>query len=130
MWFSLLKHGRLLVLKDGIHQFMFQPGAVTEFRKQAHSFAAAAFEGTAAELGTETAQGGEATNSAAAGTAAGGQQDGAAEEVTVSVPRSVGIGVVVESVLAQFKPAKKQSAQDSKDGGPLIGAGRDSAAVS
>lgn len=56
VWLSLLKHGRLLVLKDGIHQFMFQPGAVTEFRKQAHSFAAAAFESSSTETGTEAAQ--------------------------------------------------------------------------
>lgn len=54
----------------------------------------------------------------------------AADEVTVSAPRSVGIGVVVENVLAQFKPAKKQRPQDSKDGGPLIGADRDSAVAS
>lgn len=130
MWLALLKHGRLLVLKDGIHQFMFQPGAVTEFRKQAHSFAAAADWGSFTVAGTGAVQGcvgGEATSSGAAAKTEG---DGAADEVTVSVLRSVGIVVVVESMLAQFKPAKKQQAQESKDGGPRISAGRDSAVAS
>lgn len=69
LWLSLLRKGRLLVLKGGIHQFMLQPGIVDTYRQHAISFAT-------------NAQWGEAGDAAAAGAAAGrpDSQAGAAAE--------------------------------------------------
>jgi hypothetical protein len=41
-WLALLQHGGLLVLRDGVEQFMYQPGVCHEFRMNAEAFAAAA----------------------------------------------------------------------------------------
>lgn len=55
MWLSLLKHGKLLVLKGGIHQFMLQPGVVDVYRKEAMAFASAAQWGNVGEVPAEAA---------------------------------------------------------------------------
>lgn len=107
-----MQHGRLLVLKDGIHAFMFQPGVCTVFRKEALQFAAAAnWDGPqpvpepGASSGAEPAKDSIGTGT---GTAAGtADADAAAEHPVMAPPKAVGVGVVLENVLAQFKPVPK-----------------------
>uniref|UniRef100_A0A383VKF6 AB hydrolase-1 domain-containing protein n=1 Tax=Tetradesmus obliquus TaxID=3088 RepID=A0A383VKF6_TETOB len=114
LWLSLLRKGRLLVLKGGIHQFMLQPGIVDTYRQHAISFAT-------------NAQWGEAGDAAAAGRpdsqagAAAEQQEGegrgmesqsgvallaGADGQAVVIERKaagagVGLGEVIKNVWAQ-----------------------------
>lgn len=131
VWVSLLQRGQLLVLHNGIHQFMFQPGVCQEWRARAKAFTAEAHglkpdtDSTAAN-----AQGADGAVSAAAGHVEAlkqvdskGQSSSAETPVLTSGGQNgvPGVGTVVANVLAQFWPQKKKHVAPSSTAGTSDG---------
>lgn len=125
-WLSRLQHGQLLVLKNGIHPFMFQPEVCEEFRARAKAFTAEA-HGEAPQADASSAQTHEdvdAAVTAVTGTAA----EAAAEPKGVSKGQAgvgptpaPGVGTVIASVLTNFWPGKKEPAAPSSNTGTSDG---------
>lgn len=137
-WLSYLKRGSLLVLRDGIHQFMFQPGVCLEFRKAAAQFAAEAeWDGTAAKAHASSTIP-QCPESVTACPAASEQSNVAAEASTSKGlsqgPGGVGVGTVVWNVLAQLRPGHRAkqtgpNCSESACDGRLVAAKHDATAL-
>jgi hypothetical protein len=108
------------VLKNGIHQFMFQPEVCKEFRARAKAFTAEA-HGEAPQPGASSAQTHEDVD-AAVTTVTGSSAGAAAEPKGVSRGQgAVGVGTVISNVLANFWPGKKEPVAPSSNAGTSDG---------
>jgi hypothetical protein len=111
------------VLKNGIHQFMFQPEVCEEFRARAKAFTAKA-HGEEPQAGASSAQTREDVD-AAVTTVTGSAAGAAAEPKGVSKGQAaVGVGTVISNVLANLWPRKKEPFAPSSNagtGGPCDG---------
>lgn len=127
-WLSLLQKGELLVLKDGIHPFMFQPGVCEVWRAHAVAFPAAA-QGLRCTPKPSASSIPEESDIGVCAVVTDWASGAGKIRVESSKPRGVGLWALVSSVLAQFRPASRQQpAQGSSragttDGGLLPAAG-------
>lgn len=129
-WLSLLRKGELLMLKNGIHPFMFQAGVAEVWRAHAVAFPAAA-HGLRCTPKPSAYAIPEEPEDAAVSTIVTDWASGAGKlqpEVESKKERGPGLGVLLSNLLAQFRkqqsPAAAQgSSAGTTDGGLLAGGG-------
>lgn len=128
-WLSLLPKGELLVLKDGIHPFMFQPGVCEVWRAHAVAFPAAAHGLRSTPKPSASTIPEELSDAGVCAVVTDWASGAGKLRVESSKPRGVGLGALVGSVLAQFREASKQPAQQGSSAGTTDGSLLEAAAA-